>query len=422
MSSGSFKITDTNGQAAIITVTTAGGAFSTVADVINAINDKNIGVEARINDAGNGILLFDTASGGGTLKVEDLAGGDTAADLGLDASVQNLVIDGFSRQAINGAGAFSQSLTQSILNAVASRITSFDAGVTASTFFDGDGYRLQISVEKTGAGNEILVDGLSTGLEFSELSAARDAAVEFGGTQLGSGLLITSDTNSLDTILPGVDLEIVSASEQTVTVDVSVTETKLVDTVQEFVDAFNSIRTNLDEVTEFNAEELTTGILFGTTAVLRVESDLNKILSGPLYGVGRFTSLESIGISFDDKGKLSLNTAELEAAFADHPDDLHDFFADKTLGLSARLDAVIEQLAGEDNSLLAARTDTLDTRIKNNNDRIEFMNARLDRERERLLTQFALLESTVAQLQESLSALSALQIIPPLTSRRSNSR
>jgi len=219
-----------------------------------------------------------------------------------------------------------------------------------------------------------------------------------------------------------VDLEIVSASEQTVTVDVSVTETKLVDTVQEFVDAFNSIRTNLDDVTEFNAEELTTGILFGTTAVLRVESDLNKILSGPLYGVGRFTSLESIGISFDDKGKLSLNTAELEAAFADHPDDLHDFFADKTLGLSARLDAVIEQLAGEDDSLLAARTDTLDTRIKNNNDRIEFMNARLDRERERLLTQFALLESTVAQLQESLSALSALQIIPPLTSRRSNSR
>jgi flagellar hook-associated protein 2 len=226
----------------------------------------------------------------------------------------------------------------------------------------------------------------------------------------------------LDTIIPGVDLEIVAASEETVTVDVAVTESNLVDTVKEFVDAYNSIRTNLDEVTEFNAEENTTGILFGTTAVLRVESDLNNILSGRFFGVGRFTSLESIGIGFDDKGKLSVNTAELEAAFADHPDDLQNLFTHETLGLSARLDAVIEQLAGADDSVLSARTDTLDARIKSNSDRIEFMNDRLDRERERLMAEFALLESTVAQLQESLSALSSLQIIPPLTSRRSSSR
>ena len=62
-------------------------AITTVADVIDAINAKDIGVEARINDAGNGILLFDTAGGSGTFKVEELGGGTAAADLGLDADV-----------------------------------------------------------------------------------------------------------------------------------------------------------------------------------------------------------------------------------------------------------------------------------------------------------------------------------------------
>ena len=59
--------------------------FETVADVIDAINATNIDVEARLNDAGTGILLFETVDGSGTLKVEELAGGTTAADLGLDA-------------------------------------------------------------------------------------------------------------------------------------------------------------------------------------------------------------------------------------------------------------------------------------------------------------------------------------------------
>ncbi len=54
--------------------------------------------------------------------------------------------------------------------------------------------------------------------------------------------------------------------------------------------------------------------------------------------------------------------------------------------------------------------------ITGNNDRVTFMNDRLDRERERLLTMFAQLESTIAGMQQNLTALNGLQIVPPLTS------
>ena len=48
------------------------------------------------------------------------------------------------------------------------------------------------------------------------------------------------------------------------------------------------------------------------------------------------------------------------------------------------------------------------------------MQEALDKQRERLFTQFSLLESTIATLQQNLSALDSLQIIPPLTSSSSS--
>jgi flagellar hook-associated protein 2 len=422
VSKGAFKITDTNGDTAAIVLSSTDVTTDSVADVIAAINAKTIGVEARINSAGTGILLFDTAFGAETLKVEDLNDGDTAADLGLDAKVKDVVIDSVPRQAIDGAGTFSQSVAQSALDALADQINDFEAGITANAIFDGSGYRLSLTVDEAGAGNEILVDGLSAGLSFDELSVARDAAVEFGGSEAGSGLLLTSSKNTFDSIVPGVEITVVKASEETITVEVAKSATSLLETAQDFVDAFNSIQKNLDEATAFDEEELTTGILFGTTAALRVETDINGILSGRFFGVGNFTSLEAIGLSFHDEGKLSLNSGQLAAAFEKDPVSLEKLFTHETLGLGAQLGTVLEQLAGESDSVLSARSDTLSDTITSNTERIESMDARLERERERLFNQFALLESTIASLQQNFTALSSLRIVPPLSINRNNNR
>lgn len=412
---GSFKITDTNGNSAAIFINSS---VTTVADVIEAINAKGIGVEARINDAGTGILLYDTAFGNENLKVEELAGGTVAADLGLDANPQTLSIDGQTRQAVNGAGAFSQSAAQTGLSRLADRINNLAAGVTASTLYDGIGYRLILSVDKTGAGHELLVDGNEAGVDFEELAAARDAVLEIGGLN-GSGLLVARADNTFNDVVPGLELTVLGASTQTVNVEVSKAQSQITEAIEDFVNAFNSVRTNLDGVTSFDAEAQTTGILFGTTAALRVESDLNHVLSGRFRGVGQFTSLEAIGLSFNDAGKLTLNSAKLEQALADDPAAVEKLFTDKTLGVSAKLKTTIEQLAGEDDSLLATRAESLADVIKTNSERIAFMDERLTRERERMLLMFAQLESTIASMQQSLSALSSLQAIPPLTSTRS---
>jgi flagellar hook-associated protein 2 len=147
-----------------------------------------------------------------------------------------------------------------------------------------------------------------------------------------------------------------------------------------------------------------------------VESDLNRVLSGRFFGVGAFASLESIGLFFDAKGKLSINSKKLEQALADDPAAVERLFTDKSRGVSAKLKSAIEGLAGEEDSVLVSRSESLAEVIETNNERIKFMDERLTRERERLLRTFAQLEATIAGMQQNLTALAGLQIVPPLTS------
>ena len=77
-------------------------------------------------------------------------------------------------------------------------------------------------------------------------------------------------------------------------------------------------------------------------------------------------------------------------------------------------------IAGEDDSLLIGRTITLQRQIDSYNDRIEFYNTRLERERERLLKYYYNLELAISKIQASQSALAALSPLPPLTSSSSS--
>jgi flagellar hook-associated protein 2 len=242
------------------------------------------------------------------------------------------------------------------------------------------------------------------------------------GTASDSGILIHSATNEFQNVVDGVNLTINKGTREAVTVSVKQTNAALTTAIGEFVDAYNSIRTALDEMTAFDAEALTTGILFGTREALRVESDLTHLISGRFFGVGNVTSLDSIGISLDAKGKMEFDKEKLQSALAIDAASIEKLFTHETLGVSAKLEGVVNELAGEEkpgvinHSLLASRTRALTTIIETNNERVTKMDERLARQRDILLTEFSRLESLVANMQRNLTALSSLQVIPPLTS------
>ena len=142
-----------------------------VADVIAAINATDIAVEARVDDSGSGILLYDTGGGTSTLKVEELADGTTAADLGLTKPVKTITIDGDQVQAIDGAGTWGRfrHVTLPLLMPVILIVTTFSIIIT---FFD-----FQLVYVLTGGGPA----------NATHLMATYAYSISMGGGQLGLG-------------------------------------------------------------------------------------------------------------------------------------------------------------------------------------------------------------------------------------------
>jgi flagellar hook-associated protein 2 len=418
---GDITITDSAGVKRTIDLDATDNKATTVGDVINRINAATLGVEARINDTGDGIILIDTAGGAGKMKVAD-ASGTVATDLNIAGESVVVEMDGSDAKVIDGTGIRSfEIVTGDTLEKVVTKINSLGAGVTASLLNDGQGVRLSLTVNKTGAANAILLDLNEANFQFQETTAAQDALLQFGSVQQSSGgILVTSATNTFREVVSGVNLTIQKSSTTAVNVTVSSNDTGLVTAAEDFVKEYNALRDEIAKVTAFDPDKLTTGLLFGTNEALRVDTELSRLVTNKYFGLGSYKSLAEVGITVDDKGKLVLNKAVFQDAFAADPAGLKTFFGDdKNGGVVSRFDKAIEGLAGLDNGLLTRRTESLQSTIDSNADRIEEMDAFLERQRERLLIQYAQLESILANFQATQSALSSFTPLDPLTTLRS---
>jgi flagellar hook-associated protein 2 len=414
---GDFNITDTNGVTQAIDLNKIDDVAVTVGDVIDRINSADLGVRAEINERGDGIKLIDTVGGNGKIKVTAVGNSTTAADLHLLGESSYQSVNGNQTHVIDGTAAVSVTIdADDKLSDVVEKINALGAGVTASILNDGNGQRLAITSDKSGAANEFVFDTSNSTLALEEIAQGRDALLQFGSSG-ANGALISSGSNTFSNVVDGLDVTINDISTTPVTVTVKSTSNTLTQNVKEFVSSYNSLRDVLDKTTSFDPDALTTGILFGSSAALRIDSVLSNIVTSRFFGVGQFDSLAAVGISINDKGKLSLDESKLTTAFNKDPEAIKKLFADKNRGLAHKLDDAVEKIAGtDDNSLLTARNKALTDAIDANNLRLDQMTTSLDKQRNNLLLTFYNLETTISKLQSNLTALSSLQIVPPLTS------
>jgi flagellar hook-associated protein 2 len=419
---GDLVITDSTGVKQTIDLDPKDNNAKTVGDVIDRINSAAVGVKARINDTGDGILLIDTAGGAGKITVAN-SSGTVATDLNILGTSTTVDIEGTPTQVIDGTTIKKLEIEEGdSLATLVTKINALNGGVTASILNDGQGARLSLTANKTGSANAILLDLNELNFQFQETTTAQDALLQFGSVQqAGGGILVSSASNTFREVVSGVTLSVQQASTTPVSVSVSSNDSALVTTAKAFVDAYNSMREDLKKLTDFDPDALTTGLLFGTNEALRVDTELSRLFTNKYYGLGSFTSLGQVGITVNDKGQLEFDEAAFKDAYAADPASLQAFFGDDAKGgVVSRFDDAIKRLAGVDSGLLTIRSESLQSTIDSNNDRIAGMNEYLDRQREVLLTQYAQLETILADFQSTQSALSAFTPLEPLSVRRSS--
>ena len=430
VTNGSFLIRDSDGNSAAVNLRVL--EAETIGDVLDAINSLSINVQAEINDEGNGIKLIDTGSGKDTLTVSDSGNGTAAVDLGISGTAKD--VDGV--QTLNGTQRTTIEITdEDTLDTLIEKINNADAGVRAARFYDGVGYRLNLISETPGASGDIWLDS-TLDTKFETITKGQDALLQYGPEGSSASLLLSSNSNTFGELIPDVEFTINQAANEAVDVDVERNATAITDAVGLFVEQFNNVLAKVNEYTTFESEttsdgvEVSTGLLFGSSEARRVEQDLTRLATGTFKKVGNLSNLRDLGITYDyEAEKLEFDETKFQEVLAADPEAVAEFFYKSTTidlgngetettetGISVQFQKVTDRLAGIDNSVLLNRNNTLQRQIEIFNERIDLKNARLESQQTRLLTMFYKMEETLSRLQESQTALGAMQIIPPIGS------
>jgi flagellar hook-associated protein 2 len=178
--------------------------------------------------------------------------------------------------------------------------------------------------------------------------------------------------------------------------------------VQLFVDQYNKVRDKIKKDTAFNADTRSTGILIGSGEILRVEQALSRLITQRSFSTGRIQSLQQIGVSFDQEGKLGFDKTKLAQAISLDEEGVKNFLTKETTGFGARAKVVLDGLVGVNGSSLVNRTKSIQQQIELNDRRIAGMDVRLAREKERLEKQFFDLENTIAKIRNNSTSLSSI--------------
>ncbi len=409
---GTITLRDSAGTVSSLNFNTLGA--KTIGDVIDAINNLSVNVEARINEAGNGLLIVDKASGSGNLIIQDVGSGTAAKSLLIAGTSTSVTLDGQPAKVIDGNT--TQNVTidaDDTLDDLVKKINDLGVGVTAGVLSESSGslrHHLTLLSGKAGKQGELTIDASGIGLSFTELASAQDAVLQVGtGTQ---GLLLSSSSNTFKDVIDGVDVTVQGSSKDPVSITSTTSTDSAATALQAFVDQFNRLRDKLDEYTVFDSASNTKGLLFASRETLQIESSLNRVLNSQISGLGEYSSLSQLGVTVNEFGKLAFDRNTFNERYADDPESVIEFFTNENRGFSKKLDDAVETLAGADNdSLLITSFITLTSQIETYQARVEFLTARLDRSRESLLNEFYRLESTIAKIQANQTAISSIQYI-----------
>ena len=397
ISRGSFKITNSKGIYAAVDLTST--SITNLQDVINAINQTNIGVTAGINETGDGLLLTDTAGGTAAMKVEE-QGGTVAHDLNLLQTARDNRIDGAFEFKLDVGGS-------DTLQSLADRISAETTLARATVMNDGTNmapYRLSISALTSGTAGELIIDDSSTDLGVTTLARAQDARVYFGGNST-NGVLLTSSSNTFTNVVDGLTFTANGIDERAVSITVDRDTESIGTALKGLADDYNTVVDRISQATAYDSEKQVLGILQGEGTINSIQQRLYRMFTGAVQSGGSFTRLSQLGLGSAPGGKLSFDEDKFKAAYAANPDAVERFFSDPTNGAAVQIKKQIDAIT-DTGGLIENRTGALSDTKTLLQTRVDQLNEQLDRKRARLLAQFQAMEQALSQLQSQQQALS----------------
>ncbi len=192
-----------------------------------------------------------------------------------------------------------------------------------------------------------------------------------------NGVSITRPTNEVNDVISGVNITLEQTTEPNKPAIISVSRDNqaIIDSLTEFVKAYNELIPKLDEDTRYDADTKIAGIFNGVGDIRAIRSSLNNVFSYSVHTDNGVESLMEYGLSLDDKGVMSLDEAKLSSALNSNPKATQDFFYgsdNKDMGgreihqegIFSKFNQVIANLIDGGNAKLKIYEDSLDRDAK----------------------------------------------------------
>jgi len=283
--------------------------------------------------------------------------------------------------------------TNNTLSQLAASINAQNAGVTASVIQDANGYRLALVSSSSGAPGQISISGNTTSLNFNTGVTGANASLQVDGVP------ISSASNTVSNVIPGVTLNLGSASPNTpIALSVNPDSTQITSALNTFVSAYNTVIGDINSQFNVATDGSGGGPLEADNTLRDAQSQLLGAISYSITGNNGIVNLASLGINLNNDGTLSVDNATLNSALQSNFSAVQNFLQNSTNGFAQNLSNVLSTVNAPGTGLLSIDAQSVTNTSQGVTSQIADLQASLAVQQQSLTAVYAQVNVTLQQL------------------------
>lgn len=384
-------------------ITTLESSLTALSSPTGAIN--SLTVTSSDSSLVTAVAASGTLTGSHTVVVNNLATAGSWYSASEASAATALSAGSFQLQVGAGAATTITINSGDTLTTIANDINSQDLGVTASVITDSTGSRLAIESNATGSADDFTISN-ENGLSFTRAATGTDASL------VVDGIPIDSASNTVTGAIEGVTLNLEGASPSTtVNLSIAADQTQVTDAVNSFVTAYNAAIEQVNTEYSYDTSTSTQGVLAGDSTLEELQTDL---LASASYTVGAgsgVSTLADLGITMNNDGTLTVDSATLTNAVANNFSAVQSFLqgasSSSASGFASYLNTQLSALTDSTNGAFTVDLQSISSENTSLQDSIDNFNDYLATEKTYLTDEYSAAEEALEQLPTQESQIQA---------------
>ncbi|RZL35435.1 MAG: hypothetical protein EOP35_14030 [Rubrivivax sp.] len=217
-----------------------------------------------------------------------------------------------------------------------------------------------------------------------------------------NGIDVSSESNSLQEAIDGLNITLLKTTSVPASVAVTQDKDSIKKLITDFTTAYNAVNALLREQTKYDSASKTAGTLQGDSTAVGLQSQLRSIMGGTTSLAGSVSRLAQIGLEPGTDGNLTTSDTKLNTALS-NLDNVKKLFMglDSTnasnSGFAQRIRAYIDGALGSEGRVTSKQAG-LQKLIDNNNKSIDKLEDRASLTETRLRARYTALDTQMSKL------------------------